>query len=95
MLLLDDQYFIVFECFVAAGDDALTRLQTFEHFIVLRILTANTDISAIGLRATFVEHENPLPASCLEESAARDEHGLLGLAQLQVDVVGLACADVQ
>ena len=45
-------------------------------------------------RAILVEHENPLSAGGLEERAARDEDGLLWLSQFEVDVVGLACADV-
>ena len=60
----------------------------------MRVLTAYTDVAAIGFAAAFVEHEYPLASCGLEEGAARDEDGLLGLAQLQIDVIGLACADV-
>lgn len=83
VVLLDDQYFIVLECLVPAGDDALTRLQAFEHFVVLRVLTAYTDVSAIGFAAAFVEHEYPLASCGLEEGATRDDDGLFWLRTIR------------
>ena len=92
--LLYDQYFVVFKCLVAAGDDTLARLQTFEHLVVLRVLAAYADVAAIGFRAALVKDEDPLSACGLEEGAARDEDGLLWLTQFEVDEIGLARADV-
>jgi len=86
------QYFVVLERLVATGDDSFAWLQTFEHLVVLRVLAAYTNLAAIGLTTIGREDEDPLPARGLEEGAARDEHGLLGLAQFEVDIVGLTCA---
>ena len=61
---------------------------------MLRVLATDAYVSAIGFLAILVEHENPLSACGLEEGAARDDDGLLGLAKFEVDVVGLARADV-
>ena len=92
--LLDDQYFVVLKGLVAAGDDALAWLQTLQYLVVLWILAAYADVAAIGFCATLVEDEYPLSACGLKERAARDEDGLLWLTQFEVDVIGLACADV-
>ena len=41
------------------------------------------------------EDVNPGAASLLKEGAARDEHRLFGLPQLEVEVVGLTAADIR
>ena len=79
-MLLENQNFIVLECFVAAGDDTLAGLQALEDLIVLRILTAYADITAVGFAAAFVEYEDPLSSCGLEEGTARDDDGLLRLS---------------
>ena len=88
------QYFVVLKRLVAAGYHLFARLQSLQHLVVLRVLPAYANVAAIGFLSALVEHEDPLAARGLEEGAARNDDGLLGLAQLQVDVVGLACADV-
>ena len=57
-------------------------------------MATDADVTAIGFAAALVEDEDPLSASSLEECAARNDDGLLGLPQFEVDIVGLACADV-
>ena len=61
---------------------------------MLRILASDTDVATIGTRAILVEYEDPLSARSLEERTTWDEDGLLGLAQLEVEIIGLAAADV-
>ena len=61
---------------------------------MLWVLATYTDVATIGLRAILREDEDPLSACGLEEGAARDDDGLLRLAKFEVDVVGLARADV-
>ena len=92
--LLNYQYFIILECFVATGNHALAWLQTFENLVILRILATYTDVATIGLRATLVEYKYPLASCGLEEGATRNDDGLLGLTQFEVDLIGLTRTDV-
>ena len=61
---------------------------------MLRVLAAYADGAAIGFAPIRGEYENPLAASSLEERAARDDNRLFWLPQFEVDVVGLARADI-
>ncbi len=72
----------------------LARLQALRHFIVLGVLPADGYLAAISLLAILVEDEDPLTARHTVERALRDDDGLLRLSELQVDIVGLTCADV-
>ena len=92
--LLQQQYFVVLEGLVAAGDDTLAGLQTLEHLVVLWVLATDADVAAIGFLPALVKDKDLLAAGGLEEGATRDEHRLLGLAQFEVNIVGLARTDV-
>ena len=61
---------------------------------MLRVLATHTDWTAISFLSTLVHHEDPLAACGLEEGATRDDDGLLWLAQFEIDIVRLTCADV-
>ena len=60
----------------------------------MRVLAADADFALDGLVAVFVHDVDPLAAGLLVEGAAGDDDGLFGLAELEVEVVGLAGADV-
>ena len=53
-----------------------------------------TDTTFSSLRSIGIDNIHPLAAGCLVEGAARNDNGLFGLAELDIQVVGLAGADV-
>ena len=69
-------------------------MQAVQYLVVLWILASNLNLTAVCLLAIRIEYEYPVAACALEEGALRDDDALGRLAQFQVDVVGLAGADV-
>ena len=88
------QNLVVLIGFVGTDDDPFAGFQTFSHLVVLGILPPYAYLAAVGAVAVFVENENPVAPGHAVERSLRYEDGRLRLAQLQVDVVGLARADV-
>ena len=82
------------EVIIRRSNHPLPCFKAFDDLVILRVLPPNLDVAARGLAAIGREHINPLAARLLVESATRDELRLHGLAELQVEVIGLAAADV-
>ena len=91
---LEYQHLIVAEVVVARGDDLFARLQAFEDFVVLRVLTADADLAFHGLAAVRGDYIYPFAAGLLVEGSARDEDGAFWLSELEVQIICLAGADV-
>ena len=88
------QHLIILKCLISTYDNLLPRLQAFEHLVILWILPAYADVAAVCLVAVAVENEDPVAASDGIECTFGYQHRLLGFAKLEVDVVGLASADI-
>ena len=89
---LEDQDFIVAEGVVAGGDDLFAWVETFDNLVILRILATYAYFAANRLSAFRSHHEYPFATCFLVESSARYEHRVLRLAELEVEVIGLAAA---
>ena len=60
----------------------------------MRILAAYAYFTANCLAAFRSHHEYPFATCLLVESTARHEHSIFWLAELKIEVIGLAAADV-
>ena len=75
---------------VAGNEDAIARLQSFKHFVLLRILSAYGDRHSHRLVARFVEAINPAAACHIIEVAARNDNGFFRFAELNLYAVTLS-----
>ena len=88
------QHFVVAEIVVTRCYHLLARLEAFEDFVELRVLTADADFTLHSLSSLRRDNVDPLSSCLLIECAARNQDGLLRLAELKVQVVSLTCADI-
>ena len=88
------QHFVVAEIVVTRCYHLLARLEAFEDFVELRVLTADADLALCRLAAFRRHYIYPFSTGLLVECTARDEDGVFRLTELEIEVVGLTCADV-
>lgn len=93
-ILLQHQDFVILVAFIAGNDYLFSCFQAFCYFIILRVLTADLDLTAIGFLAIFVEYEDPAAAGALEECSAWDDDTLCRLSQFQIDIISLTATDI-
>ena len=88
------QHLIISEVVIPRSDDLLARLQTFEHFIELRILTADADLALDCLVTVRGYYIYPFASGLLVECAARNKDCAFRLAELKIQIICLAGADI-
>ena len=91
---LEYQHFVVAEGVVAGSDDLLAGVETFENLVVLRVLATYAYFAAHCLAASRSNDIYPLASCLLVERTAGHEYGRLGRAELKVQIVSLAAADI-
>ena len=85
-LVSEYQYLAFSEIVIRRGNHPLAWFQAFDDLVILWVLPPDANVAARGLGAVFREHINPLAAGLLVEGTTRNEHGLHGLAELEVEV---------
>ena len=91
---IQDNFFRIAEHIIRRGDNHLAGMQTGCNFIILRILTGDRDVPANGSLAIGCNDEYPSATGILIEGSTWDHDGFGRLSETQIDVVGLACADI-
>lgn len=80
--------------FVARNDDFLARIESFDYLVGLRVLATDPDRPLESPVAFRREHVDPVASRFLVERPARNHHRFGRLAQLDIDIVAFARADV-
>ena len=82
------------ERLVSGYKDRLSRAESFLHFVILRVLSADADFPSYRTVPFGREDIYPPSSRMLEESAAWYHYRLLRLSELEVHIIGLSGPDV-
>ena len=92
--LSKDQHVVVAVGFVTRNDYLFVRVESFGHFVELRILPSDLDFASESFFTVCRQDEYPTASGALVECPARDQQRLDGLSEFEVNVIGLPRPDV-